>query len=444
MKISVFGTGYVGLVTGTCFAELGNEVLCFDIDKKKISMLKKGEVPIYEPGLSELVVRNCGEGRLAFTNDEKVAVDFGSIIFIAVGTPSNENGDVNLDFVASVAKTIGRNIYCDGKIIVNKSTVPVGTAKFVHSIISKEIRDRDENFIFGVASNPEFLKEGTAIDDFMRPDRIVVGSEDGWVRDLMQELYNPLVKNGHPIFLVDFASAEMSKYASNAFLATKISFMNEVSAICRKTGADVENVRKIMSADRRIGNQFLYPGIGYGGSCFPKDVLGLASTARKNGFVAKITEAVDVTNKEQRLRFFESICEELKDLSGKKIAVWGLSFKPNTDDMREAPSVTIINLLIESGARVVACDPVAGKEAKKIFGDKILFEKDKYACIKNADALVVVTEWPQFKAPDFDKMRAMMKTPVIFDGRNIYSLEQMEKLGFVYVSVGRGRVGPVK
>ncbi|MEI6296529.1 MAG: UDP-glucose/GDP-mannose dehydrogenase family protein [bacterium] len=445
MKISVFGVGYVGLVTGACFAELGNEVKCFDVDEKKIEMLHRGELPIYEPGLKEIVDRNYREKRILFTTDAREAVLFGDIIFIAVGTPSGEDGDVCLDYVRDVAKKIGEHLETGGKIVVNKSTVPPGTAELVRSIIQEEVDCcSNERIVFGVASNPEFLKEGAAIDDFMRPDRIVIGTDAEWVAQKMKELYNPLLKNDHSLFVFDIVSAEMTKYASNAFLATKISFMNEMSALCEVVGADVEEVRRGMSSDKRIGNQFLYPGVGYGGSCFPKDVTGLASIAKKNGFEAKITTAVDIVNQEQRKRFINKIKAEFPLLlDGIKFAVWGLSFKPNTDDMREAPSVTIIEELLDCGAIVSVFDPEAQNEARKFFGNRVLYEKDKYDCLKSADALIVVTEWPQFKVPNFEKMANLMLRKLIFDGRNIYSPEQMKRLGFAYVSIGRKKVCPL-
>ncbi len=442
MRVSVFGAGYVGLVTGTCLAELGNEVTCYDIDEDKIKMLERGDIPIYEPGLKELLERKRRDMSISFSNDESATVDFGSIIFIAVGTPSADNGDVYLGHVESAARAIGRNLNSDNKIIISKSTVPVGTALIVRSIIQEELDTRCKKIRFEVASNPEFLKEGSAIDDFMRPDRIVVGTDNEWAAGQIKELYDPLVKNGHPIFIVDIPSAEMSKYASNAFLATKISFINEISTICEATGADIENVRKIMAADKRIGNHFLYPGIGYGGSCFPKDVLGLASIARKHGCSSKITNCVDIVNKEQCQRFIKKIKEEMTPLRDKTLAIWGLSFKPNTNDMREAPSVTIVEDLLKQGSKIKAYDPIAEDEARKIFGEKIGYEKERYSCLSRADALIIVTEWPIFKTLDFEKMRAIMKTPTIFDGRNIYSLEQMKKSGFTYISIGRKKISP--
>lgn len=443
MKIAIFGTGYVGLVTGTCFAELGNEVACYDIDKDKIARLKNGDIPIYEPGLKELVERNYKEGRIFFTDNEKEAINFGKLIFIAVGTPSNVDGDVDLSYVKAVAKAIGKNLDSPDKIIVNKSTVPVGTASLVRSIIQKELDLHKKDFRFGVASNPEFLKEGKAIEDFMRPDRIVVGTDSEWVAEEISELYNPLVKNGHPFIVTDIASAEMSKYASNGFLATKISFINEMSVICDAVGADVESVRKIMSADKRIGGDFLYPGIGYGGSCFPKDIKGLISIARDNGCRSRIINSVDEANTSQRWYFIWKIRAEIPDLRNKNIAVWGLSFKPNTDDMREAPSVTVINLLLNCGAKVTVYDPVATDEAKKIFGEKITYGKNKYDCVKDADALILITEWMQFRTPDLDKMKKLMKKPLIIDGRNIFTPETMRKAGFTYVSIGRAKVSPL-
>jgi UDPglucose 6-dehydrogenase len=442
MKLSIFGAGYVGLVTAACFAELGNDVVCCDIDAKRIDLLHNGVIPIYEPGLEDLVRRNVADGRLSFTDDSKAAIAFGSIVFIAVGTPSTENGGVDMKFVESVARTIGDTLDSDKKIVVNKSTSPVGTGKRVYGIIAEQLKSRGKSVTFSVASNPEFLREGTAIDDFMRPDRIVIGASDDYASEELKKLYSPLVKNGHPIFVTDLASAELSKYASNAFLATKISFINEIATICDHAGANVEEVRKIMCADKRIGHHFLYPGVGYGGSCFPKDVLGLVSIAKNYGHEAVFVSAVHNVNKKQHERFFEKIKTGLSPLAGKTIAIWGLSFKPHTDDMREAPSAAIVKNLIEAGATVRVYDPVATKEAKKIFGDGVLYATDMYHCADGADALAVITEWPQFKEPDFERLRGLLKNPVLFDGRNIYSPERMRELKFTYVSVGRAKVSP--
>ena len=445
MKISVFGAGYVGLVTSTCFAELGNEVVCCDVDEKKIKRLQAGDVPIYEPGLDVLIGRNMSDRRLSFTVDKKAAVEFGSFIFIAVGTP-DKNGEVDLRYVDSVAKDIGSHLNCDGKIIVDKSTVPVDTALRVMGIINVELQKRQKSFKFGVASNPEFLREGSAIEDFMRPDRIVVGSNMEWVHYEMAELYTPVTKNGHPIVLTNFASAEVSKYASNTFLANRISQMNEISAICEATGADIEDVRRIVASDRRIGDKFLYPGVGYGGSCFPKDVVGLIATAKKYGCSAHIATAVHRTNQEQRTRFVDKIINNLISefasplLTERKVSIWGLSFKPLTDDMREAPSVDIIKRLIAEGVHVNVYDPVAMDEARKVFGSQVIYSTDMYKCLEKSNALITVTEWSQFKTPDFEKIKKMLSKPLIFDGRNIYSLEQIKKFGFTYFSVGRAIV----
>ena len=440
MKLSIFGVGYVGLVSGACFAELGNEVLCCDIDEEKIKILNKGEVPIYEPGLKELVERNVGEKRLFFTSDPEEAVRLGEILFIAVGTPQKDYGAPDLKYVHDVAKIIGENLDKERKIIVNKSTVPAGTAGEVKSIIAEELKKRGANFDFAVVSNPEFLKEGDAINDFMKPDRVVVGVDEEWARKIMEELYLSLTKNGHPIYFMDTASSEMSKYAANALLAAKISFINQIANLCEIVGADVEEVRKAVCADKRIGHHFLYPGIGYGGSCFPKDVQALSALAKKFGYTANLIEAIETVNNEQKEKFAKKIIQELGDLDGKKIAIWGLSFKPNTDDMRSAPSINIIERLLAKGARISAYDPAALSEARKIFNNRVEYVSDMYECLRSAEALVLATEWPQFKEPDFARMKKLLKSPIIFDARNIYSLQRMKELGFKYISVGRQAV----
>lgn len=437
MKISIFGTGYVGLVTGACFAELGNEVLCCDIDQKKIEDLKKGIIPIFEPGLSDLVQRNAKESRLTFTSDTSEAVSYGDIIFIAVGTPPKEYGQADLRFVYNVARNIGENLDQNRKVIVTKSTVPVGTNKEVYEIIDTELKKRKVDLEFATVSNPEFLKEGDAIDDFMKPDRVVVGVEKEWAKEKMAELYEPLTKNGHPIFFVDIASSEMSKYASNAMLATKISFINQVANLCDIVGADVEKVRQIICSDKRIGPHFLYPGPGYGGSCFPKDVQAISVLAKKHGYLPHLLEAVEQVNEKQKELMAEKVINKLGNINGKKIAVWGLAFKPNTDDMRCAPSINIVEKFIAKGAKVFAFDPAAEEESKKIFDDRISYCKDMYDCLENADALVIITEWSQFKEPDFDRIKNLLKNNIIFDCRNIFEPSRMKGLGFDYICIGR-------
>lgn len=440
MKLSIFGVGYVGLVSGACFAELGNEVICCDIDEEKIKILKKGNIPIYEPGLKEIVERNSKQGRLKFSADLKEAARFGDILFICVGTPQKDYGEPDLKYVYQVAKDIGENLDKERKIIVNKSTVPAGTAKEVKNIVAEELRKRGVNFEFAVVSNPEFLKEGDAINDFMKPDRVVVGVEEEWARKTMGELYSPLTKNGHPIFFMDTASSEMSKYAANTMLAAKISFINQIANLCEITGADIEEVRRAISADKRIGHHFIYPGIGYGGSCFPKDVQALSALAKKFGYTAHLIEAIEAVNNEQKEILAKKIINELGDLDDKKIAVWGLSFKPHTDDMRSAPSINIIERLLAKGAKIFAYDPAAVLEARKIFNNRVEYVLEMYNCLRRAEALVLITEWPQFKEPDFNKMKELMKNPVIFDGRNIYSPARMKELGFKYISIGRQKV----
>jgi len=443
MKISVIGTGYVGLVTGTCLAESGNDVICMDIDAGKIEMLKSGAVPIYEPGLEELIKRNVAHGRLGFTTDMSRAVKESTLIFIAVGTPPGDDGSADLKHVLGVAREIGK--YMNGyKVVINKSTVPVGTAEKVKEAVAAKTKSR-----FDVVSNPEFLKEGAAIDDFMKPDRVVIGADSPKAVELMESLYAPFVRKVDRILFMDIKSAEMTKYASNAMLATKISFINEMALICAGLGADIDSVRKGMGFDRRIGFEFLFPGVGYGGSCFPKDVKALAQTAKACCVDAKVLQSVEAVNERQKMLLAAMIIRHFsgtaarkgasakKPLAGKTIAVWGLSFKPRTDDMREAPSVVIINSLLRAGAAVKAHDPVAMGEARKIFKDRIQYVQDDYEALRGADALAVVTEWSEFRTPDFKKMKRLLKKPVIFDGRNIYNQEELRKHGFTYYGIGR-------
>lgn len=440
MKISIFGVGYVGLVTGACFAELGNDVMCCDINEGRIKNLKQGEIPIHEPGLEEIVLENIRQERLLFTTKGKEAIEFGDIIFIAVGTPSKGYGQVDLSFVYQVAKEIGRFLDKNGKVIVTKSTVPVGTNQKVKLIIMRELQKRNACIKFATVSNPEFLKEGDAINDFMKPDRVVIGSNQSWAKRLMEKLYLPLTKNGHPIFYMDIPSAELSKYAANAFLATKISFINQIATLSEIIGADIEQVRAAICADKRIGKLFLYPGVGYGGSCFSKDVQGLAALAKKHGYTAHLIESIETVNENQKKLLAEKVIEELGDIDGKKLAVWGLAFKPKTDDMRCAPSVTIIEKLIAKGANIHAYDPVAMDEAKRVFNNRITYCKNMYEGLKDAEALLVITEWPQFKEPDFIRMKELLKNPMIFDGRNIYSAEQIKDYGFEYIGIGRPKI----
>lgn len=433
MNIVVIGTGYVGLVVGTCLAESGNNVICVDIDEAKIQMLKDGKIPIYEPGLEELIARNTKEGRLSFTTNLEEGVQNSLLIFIAVGTSSEEDDSVDLSTVFSVAEGIGKAI--NGyKIVITKSTVPVGTTRRIKEIISRMTEHE-----FDVVSNPEFLKEGNAINDFMKPDRVVIGTDNVRVAEIMKELYASFVRTENPIIVIDIESAEMTKYAANALLATKISFMNEIANLCELVGADVENVRKGIGSDKRIGYDFLFPGVGYGGSCFPKDVKALVSTAKEHGYEMRIIEAVNKVNQTQREIFLKKILNHFEgELSGRRIAVWGLSFKPGTDDMREAPSITIINNLLEHGAEVRAHDPKANKTAQEIFEGNIPYFDDYYTTLEGADALVLITEWPELRSPDFERMKKLMKSPVVFDGRNIYSPDRLRKMGFTYYGIGRG------
>jgi len=432
MKICVIGTGYVGLVAGTCLASMGNNVICVDNDENKLSLLKQGIIPIYEPGLEELIKVNVEEDRLIFTDDLKYAVENSLVCYIAVGTPQGDDGSAELKYVYEVAEQIGEYI-TEYKVIVDKSTVPVGTADKITSIIkSKTSSD------FDVISNPEFLKQGAAVDDFLKPDRIIIGSNSERATSIMKELYSPYMRTGNPIIVMDVKSAEMTKYASNSFLAVKISYANEIANICEKVGADVEMVRLGMCSDKRIGSQFLFPGLGFGGSCFPKDIKALSKIAKDNNCEYEILKAADVVNQKQKLLFVDKITSKLgEDLSGLTLAVWGLSFKPNTNDMREAPSITIINKLLEKGAKIKAYDPKAYDNAKIHFGNKISYMQSSYEALENSDALLLLTEWNEFKRPDFDKMKRLLKTPLIFDGRNQYDVSRLKKMGFEYISIGR-------
>jgi UDPglucose 6-dehydrogenase len=431
MKIAVVGTGYVGLVAGACLAENGNDVVCVDKDPAKIKLLQRGKIPIYEPGLEELVRRNRSEKRLTFTTALERGVRTAQIIFIAVGTPTGEDGSADLQHVLAVARNTARamNGY---KVIVNKSTVPVGTAAKVRDVIRRETTHP-----FSVVSNPEFLKQGAAIEDFMKPDRVVIGAEDPRGAELMKELYAPFTRTGAPIMLMDCASAELCKYAANAMLATRISFMNEVANVCESVGADVDEVRRAVAADRRIGPSFLFPGIGYGGSCFPKDVKAMLRFASEKNYKFAILDAVETVNERQKLRLLTKLQAQFGSLKGKQIALWGLAFKPRTDDMREAPAVPLIQGLLAAGASVHAYDPEAMKIARGIFGSRISYADTSYTALTGADALAIVTEWNEFREPDFGRMRKLMRSPIIFDGRNLYNPEQIRAHGFTYVSIGR-------
>ncbi|MDD2624350.1 MAG: UDP-glucose/GDP-mannose dehydrogenase family protein [Candidatus Riflebacteria bacterium] len=437
MKIAMIGTGYVGLVTGTCFADSGNEVVCVDTNEKKIEDLKNGIIPIYEPGLDTLVKRNVEEERLTFTTNLEEAIDKSLLLFIAVGTPPGEDGSADLTYVLNVAREIGQKIK-EYKIIVDKSTVPVGTGAKVKEVIQSEIDKRKEKIQFDVVSNPEFLKEGNAIDDFMKPDRVVVGCEDVRTGELMKELYSPFVRTGKPILIMDVASAEMTKYAANAMLATKISFMNDMANLCERLGVDVAQVRQGIGSDSRIGYSFIFPGPGYGGSCFPKDVQAIIKIAENQGYKLEIMSAVEAVNNRQKRVLFEKLKKRFgNELKNKTIAVWGLSFKPNTDDMREAPSIVLVENLIAEGAKVKAYDPEATEEARKIFKDKIFYADKTYEALEGADALVIVTEWNEFRRPNFEKMKTLMKSAIIFDGRNLFEPKKMAELGFEYEGIGR-------
>lgn len=436
MNITVIGTGYIGLVTGTCLAEVGNRVICVDLDESKINGLKKGVVPIYEPGLDELVQSNYKNGLLDFTTDLNEAIQKTEILFIAVGTPPGEDGSADLQYVLAAARDIGRYMN-EYKVVVQKSTVPVGTAEKVRKVIRDELDKRNKELGFDVVSNPEFLKEGSAVKDFMEPDRIIVGVDKKEMAVLMEELYKPFIC---PLIVMDIPSAEITKYAANAMLATRISFMNEIAEICEKTGADIENVKLGIGADLRIGNKFLNSGIGYGGSCLPKDVKALLRTVEEIACSSVLIKAVNEVNRNQRKKFINKIFDHLGgQINGKTFTVWGLAFKPGTDDMREAPSVEIIHELLAAGAKIRTFDPVAMEEASKIFGtnDNLTFCSDMYMALHEADALILVTEWPAFKNPDFEKIKSLMRQPVIFDGRNQYNPSDVRAKGFIYYSVGR-------
>lgn len=436
MKISVVGTGYVGLVTGTCFAEVGIDVHCVDIDKNKIDNLNKGIIPIYEPGLEEMVQRNVEKKRLFFTTDLAPSLDDCEVVFSAVGTPPDEDGSADLKYVLEVARQVGENMK-DYVLIVTKSTVPVGTAEKVRAAVLEAQQKRGVSIPFDVASNPEFLKEGAAVDDFMKPDRIVVGVDSERAESLMKKLYKPFTMNGHPVIFMDIVSAEMTKYAANSMLATKISFMNDIANLCEIVGADINMVRKGIGSDRRIGKYFIYPGTGYGGSCFPKDVKALIKTAKGYGYGLRVLQAVEDVNDDQKSVLFTKLMKYNNyDIKGKTVAIWGLSFKPNTDDMREAPSRVVISKLLEAGAKVRAYDPVAMHEGERIFNKSIEFAKDQYDALIDADALMIITEWSEFKFPNFRVIKKLLKTPAIFDGRNIYDVKEMKSEGFDYFCIG--------
>lgn len=437
MNIAIVGTGYVGLVSGTCFAEMGVNVTCVDVNEQKIQALLNGQIPIYEPGLDEMVLRNHKEGRLNFTTDLSTCLDKVDIVFSAVGTPPDEDGSADLKYVLEVAHTVGKNMN-KYLILVTKSTVPVGTAQKVKQAIQKELDRRRVEIPFDVASNPEFLKEGAAIKDFMSPDRVVIGVESQKAKDLMTQLYRPLMLNNFRVIFTDIPSAEMIKYAANSMLATRISFMNDIANLCELVGADVNMVRKGIGADTRIGNKFLYPGCGYGGSCFPKDVKALIKTAEKNGYEMKVLKAVEEVNENQKSILFTKLSNYYNDnLKGKTISIWGLAFKPETDDMREATSLVMIKNLIEVGCKIKVYDPVAMNECKRRIGDSIIYASDMYDATLNADALLLLTEWKQFRLPSWEVIKKTMHHPLILDGRNIYDKEEMESLGFDYMCIGK-------
>jgi len=430
MDICVIGSGYVGLVTGSCLADGGNNVVCLDIDKNKIKLLKKGEVGIYEPGLSDIVERNFEANRLKFTTNYKEAVENAEIIFLAVPTPSNSDGSANLDYIKNAAIELSKYIN-NYKIIVTKSTVPVGTTYLIKDLIKSQTDNE-----FDVASNPEFLKEGSAINDFMFPDRVVIGVESPKAEKMLKELYEPFMRKEDRLICVDIQSSEISKYASNAMLATRISFINEIANLCEKVGASISSVRRIMSQDQRIGKHFIFPGLGYGGSCFPKDIKALIGIAKENEIDLELCRAVDNVNNLQRQKFFEKIKNYFKDLKNKKFAIWGLSFKPNTDDIREAPSIDIINNLIRFGAKINAHDPVAIKNFKELFNENIEYFSDNYDTLKDCDALIINTEWSEYRQPDFNRIKKLLKNPIIFDGRNLYDERKLSDLDFFYSNIG--------
>lgn len=437
MRIAIVGTGYVGLVTGTCFAEMGTDVYCVDIDQDKIDSLKKGIVPIYEPGLDEMVLRNVQAGRLHFTTHLKECLNKVEVLFSAVGTPPDEDGSADLKYVLEVAQEVGR--YMEKYVlVVTKSTVPVGTAQKIRQAIQKELIRRNVNIEFDIASNPEFLKEGAAIKDFMSPDRVVVGIDSARAQKLMTKLYRPFLLNNFRVIFMDVPSAEMTKYAANAMLATRISFMNEIANLCEIVGADVNMVRKGIGADARIGSRFLYAGCGYGGSCFPKDVKALIKTASDHNYPMRILQAVEEVNENQKSILFHKLQKHFEgDLLGRRIALWGLAFKPETDDMREAPSLVLIDKLLEAGCKVTAYDPIAVTEAQRRLGDRIKYGRDIYDAVMDADALLVVTEWKEFRLPSWGVIKKLMNTPLILDGRNIYDNNELEEAGFVYHNIGR-------
>jgi len=433
MKIAVVGTGYVGLVSGTCFAETGNQVTCVDIDENKVERMRNGEVPIYEPGLEVLFERNTKQGRLYFTTNLEEGIKDAEVIFLALPTPPGADGSADLSFVLKVASDLSK-IVTDYKVIVDKSTVPVGTAEKVHSALVENL----DSSLFDVVSNPEFLREGVAVDDFMKPDRVVIGTSSKKAEEVMLRLYEPFVRQGNPIIIMDERSAEMTKYAANSYLAARITFMNEIANLCDKLGANVDMVRKGMGSDTRIGKRFLFPGVGYGGSCFPKDVQALAKSASESDYEFRILNSVMAVNEDQKKILSERIIKYFDgDVKGKTIAIWGLAFKPNTDDIREAPALTIIDDLLNAGANIRAFDPEAAENVERIYGDKISFCDTQYEALYQADALAIVTEWQVFRTPDFDKVKEFLINPVIFDGRNVYDTNHMKKLGFHYESIGR-------
>jgi UDPglucose 6-dehydrogenase len=432
MNIAVIGTGYVGLVSGTCFAETGNTVTCVDINAEKIAQMQQGVIPIYEPGLEVIFERNIKSGRLKFTTNITEAIEKAKIIFLALPTPPGEDGSADLSYVLGVAEQLGK-IMKEYKVIVDKSTVPVGTSEKVHAAIAK-----NASVEFDVVSNPEFLREGAAVEDFMKPDRVVVGTDSPRAKEIMQQLYEPYVRQGNPIIFMDERSAEMTKYAGNAYLATRITFMNEIANLCEKLGADVDMVRKGIGSDKRIGSRFLFPGVGYGGSCFPKDVQALSRMAGEYAYDFSVLDAVMAVNDKQRMVIANKIKAYFgESIRGRKIAIWGLAFKPNTDDIREAPAIYTMNALLEAGAEITVFDPEAMPNMKKIFGNAIQFASNEYEAIENADALAIITEWTEFRTPDFEKMATLMKSKIIFDGRNLYSLKSLQDNGWYYNSIGR-------
>lgn len=436
MKIAIVGTGYVGLVSGTCFSEMGIEVICVDVDQAKIERLQQGEIPIYEPELSVLVQKNMKAGRLSFATDLASHLDEVEVVFIAVGTPPDEDGSADLHYVLEVAREFGAAIN-KYTLLVTKSTVPVGTAARIREVVDAELKRRGVEVEFDVASNPEFLKEGSAVKDFMSPDRVVVGVESERARELMQRLYRPFLLNNFRVIFMDVPSAEMTKYAANSMLATRISFMNDIANLCELVGADVNMVRRGIGTDMRIGNKFLYPGCGYGGSCFPKDVKALIRTAEENGYQMRVLKAVEEVNAHQKRVLFDKLNRHFNgDLKGRKIALWGLAFKPETDDMREATSVVLIRLLIEAGAEVTVYDPVAMNECHRVIGNQVHYADDMYEAVIGADALLLVTEWKQFRVPNWELLKKTMHTPLIFDGRNIYDRDELETAGFTYYYIG--------